>query len=91
MFGILMDWIKDIKYPIECKHCDFKSYSGMAILFHIKGNHGHKPTKRDIRFVLKYDILPRLIKFVVACVLIPPIFIIKFIFCFLGMIGEDIL
>lgn len=91
MFGTLIDWIKDIKDKIFCRTCNYKTFFAIGMIHHLKKEHNTKPTKNDLRFLLKYNFITRLFKFLVACVLIPPIFILKFTFCFLGMIGEDIL
>ena len=80
MLATLLDLITDLKYPIKCKHCDFKTNSAFAILFHIR-NHNHKPTMRDLRFVLKYCLVSRILKALLACVVFIPLLIFKII-CF---------
>ena len=91
MLGTLFDWVKDLKEKIECKKCNYKSLFTIGMLHHLSKCYGIKPTKRDLRFLLKYNFITRLIKFLVACVLIPPLFILKLVCCLLGMLGEEVL
>ena len=91
MLGTLCDWSKDLFWKIECRKCNYKSLFAICLLRHLKKCYGIKPTKRDKIFLLKYNFVSRLLKCLVACVLIPPIFILKLVCCFLGMLGEDIL
>ena len=91
MLGILIDWSKDLLWKIKCKKCNYKSLFAIKILTHWSKCYDIKPRKKDIKFLLKYNFATRLIKFLIACVLIPPIFILKLVCCLLGMLGEDIL
>ena len=90
MLGTLLSLIKDLKYPLECKHCDFKTNSALAILFHIR-NHGHKPTMNDIKFVLKYCLVSRIIKTIFACLLFIPLLLVKIICYPFWFIFENLL
>jgi hypothetical protein len=92
MVEILKDWIKGIKEKMFCRNCNnYTTFFAIGIIYHLKKVHNSKPTKDDLKLLLGHNCIARLFKFLVACVLIPPIFILKHIFCFLGMIGEDIL
>ena len=91
MLGTLFDWIRGIKDKIFCRSCDYKTFFAIGIIWHLKKCHSTKPTKRDLKFLLKYNFISRLVKFLVACILIPPIFILKLICYLLGMLGEEIL
>lgn len=88
MLGILFDWIRDIKDRIFCRTCDYRSLFAIGIIWHLKKWHNTKPTKRDLRFLLKYNFITRLVKFLVACVLIPPLFILKLVCYFFEILGE---
>jgi len=88
MLGTLLDWVKDVKWKLECKHCRYKSLFAICFIRHLLKCHNIKPTKKDIKILLKYSFLIRLLKCVVACVLIPPLFILKFVFIFIGDLGE---
>ena len=90
MLGTLLDLITDLKYPIECKHCSFKTNSALAILFHIR-NHDHKPTIRDLKFVLKYCLVSRIIKTILACVIFVPLLLVKIVCYPFWFIFENIL
>ena len=90
MLGTLLDLITDLKYPIECKHCSFKTNSALAILFHIR-NHDHKPTIRDLKFVLKYCLVSRIIKTILACVVFVPLLLVKIVCYPFWFIFENIL
>lgn len=88
MLGTLFDWIRDFKEKIGCKKCNYKSLFAIGILRHLAKCYGIKPTKRDLRFLLKYNFVSRFIKFLVACVLIPPLFILKLVCYLLGEFSE---
>lgn len=90
MLGTLLDLITDLKYPIKCKHCDFKTNSALAILFHIR-NHDHKPTTRDFKFVLKYCLVSRIIKTIIACAIFVPLLLVKIICYPFWFIFENLL
>ena len=90
MLGALISLIKDLKYPIECRHCDFKTQSALAMLFHIR-SHNHKPTRRDIRFALKYCLVSRIIRMLVFLVICIPLIILKIICYPFWFIFENIL
>lgn len=90
LLGKLVDYIKDMKDRIECRHCDFKTHNGLKMLYHIKHKHQHTPTKRDWKFALKYGIVARTIRCLLACVLIPPLFIIKCV-CYIFIILDEII
>ena len=85
MLGILFDWIKDFPEKIGCKNCNYKSLFAIGMLHHLLKCHNIKATKRDLRFLLKYNFASRFFRFLVACVLIPPLFILKLV-C--GLLGE---
>lgn len=85
MLGTLHDWIKDFPEKIECKNCNYKSLFAIGMLHHLLKCHNIKANKRDLRFLLKYNFASRFFRFLVACVLIPPLFILKLV-C--GLLGE---
>lgn len=88
MFGTLIDWVRSIGDKIFCRNCDYKTLFSIGMVWHLKKWHNIKPTKKDLKFLLKYSFLIRLIKFIIACVLIPPLFIIKCVFYYLGLLGD---
>lgn len=88
MLGTLWDWIKDFPEKIECKNCNYKSLFAIGMLHHLLKCHNIKATKRDLRFLLKYNFASRFFRFLAACVLIPPLFILKLVCCLLGEFSE---
>ena len=56
---------------MKCKYCDFEARIGTIILLHCIIKHKFKPTKKDIKFVLRYG--------VIATTLCNILFIIRFI------------
>ena len=90
MLGTLFDWIRYIKEKLCCRTCNYKSLFAVSLIYHLKKAHNIKLTKKDLRFLLKYNFVTRLIKMLIACVLIPPLFIIKLI-CYLFIILDEIL
>lgn len=53
--------MKYIWVPIECKSCDFKSQSAIKMIHHLIKMEKVKPTKRDIKFLLKHSIPAKII------------------------------
>ena len=90
MLRTLFDWIRCIKEKLCCRTCNYKSLFAVSLIYHLKKAHNIKLTKKDLRFLLKYNFVTRLIKMLIACVLIPPLFIIKLI-CYLFIILDEIL
>lgn len=90
MLGTLFDWVRDLGWKISCKRCNYKSLFAIGILRHLSKCYGIKPNKKDLCFLLKYNFITRLIKMLVACVLIPPLSIIKLI-CYLFIILDEII
>ena len=90
MLRTLFDWIRYIKEKLCCRTCNYKSLFAVSLIYHLKKAHNIKLTKKDLRFLLKYNFVTRLIKMLIACVLIPPLFIIKLI-CYLFIILDEIL
>lgn len=90
MLRTLFDWIRYIKEKLCCRTCNYKSLFAVSLIYHLKKAHNIKLTKKDLRFLLKYNFVTRFIKMLVACVLIPPLFIIKLI-CYLFIILDEIL
>ena len=88
MLGTLFDWVKDIKDTIFCRTCKYKSPFAISLIYHLKKAHNTKLTKKDLRFLLKYNFITRLVKFLVACVLIPPLFVLKLVCYLLGEFSE---
>lgn len=90
MLGTLFDWVKDIKEILFCRTCNYKSPFAIGLIHHLKKAHNIKPTKNDLRFLLRYNFIARLVKMLVACVLIPPLFILKLI-CYFFVILDEII
>lgn len=90
MLRALFDWVRYIKEKLCCRTCNYKSLFAVSLIYHLKKAHNIKLTKKNLRFLLKYNFITRFIKMLVACVLIPPLFIIKLI-CYLFIILDEIL
>ena len=78
LIATIWKWVTEIKYKIRCKHCKFASHSAWAVLFHIR-NHDHTPTWRDLWFVLKYNLVTRIGKLLLGCVLLVPLIVLKLV------------
>ena len=90
MLSKLYYTIKDTFILLYCKHCNFKSLFAIAIIWHLMKEHKSKPTKRDWKFLAKYNLLTRLIKTALAIVVFVPLFALKLI-CIPFIILDDIL
>lgn len=90
MLSTLYYIIKDTFFSIHCRQCKFKSVFAIAIIWHLMKEHKVKITKKDWRFLAKYNLLTRLIKSVLAIVVFVPLFIIK-VLCIPFVWLDDIL
>jgi hypothetical protein len=90
LLGTLFDWVRDVKSRIFCRSCEYKTYFALGVIKHLKKCHNSKPTKKDLKFLLKYNFVTRLVKCLVACVLIPPLFLLKLICYVFEIIGNII-
>lgn len=79
MLSTLYYTIKDTFFSIHCKHCKFKSLFAIAFIWHLMKDHKFKLTKKDWKFLVKYNLLTRLIKSALAIVVFVPLFILKVI------------
>lgn len=64
--------LRDTFYKFNCKQCKFKSVFAMAMLWHLFREHKLKPTKKDLRFLLRYSLLTRLLMSAIAL----PLFVV---------------
>ena len=73
MIGFLWNSIlRDTFFKMNCKQCKFKSIFAVAMLWHLFQKHRVKPTKKDLRFCLRYNLLTRLLMSAVAL----PLFVV---------------
>lgn len=83
MLAFLWSIIRDTFEKFSCKLCDkknkMKSMLAVKMLWHLYKEHGQKPTKKDIKFLLRYNLVTRLILSLVAIVLFIPLFVLKFV------------
>lgn len=64
--------LRDTFFKMHCKQCEFKSMFAIAILRHLLQEHNIKPTKKDLHFLLRYNLLTRLLLSAVAL----PLFVV---------------
>lgn len=80
MLAFLWSIIRDTFGKLNCKLCkNIETVFAVRLLWHLHKVHGTKPTKRDIKFLLRYNLLSRLLLSAVAITLFIPLFIIKII------------
>ena len=80
MLAFLWSIIRDTFGKLNCKLCkNMKTVFAVRLLWHLHKEHGLKPTKSDIRFLLRYNLLSRLLFSAVAIALFIPLFIIKIV------------
>lgn len=58
--------LRDTFFKLNCKQCKFNSVFAVAMLWHLRQKHKVKPTKKDLRFLLRYNLLTRLLLSAVA-------------------------
>jgi hypothetical protein len=71
--------IKDIFEPIQCKTCKSKHYTAIGMVWHLWRKHNIKVTKRDLKFLAKYNLITRLVIGVLCAVFFVPLFVLKFV------------
>ena len=80
MLAFLWSIIRDTFEKFNCKLCkNIKSIFAVRMLWHLYKKHGLKPTKKDIKFLLRYNLLSRLLLSAVAVALFVPLFVIKIV------------
>lgn len=55
--------------PLMCNKCRFESYSSLAMLWHIYRVHNLKPTKNDIKNLIKYNAFFKFNMFLISLLL----------------------
>jgi hypothetical protein len=83
MLAFLWSIIRDTFEKFCCKLCDKKnkmeSMFAVKMLWHLYKEHGQKPTKKDIKFLLRYNLVTRLLFSLVAIIWFIPLFVLKFV------------
>lgn len=83
MLAFLWSIIRDTFGKLSCKLCDkknkMKSVFATRLLWHLWKEHKVKPTKKDIKFLLRYNLVTRLFFSFVAIILFVPLFVLKFV------------
>ena len=88
MLGTLFDWVRDIKDRIFCRTCDYRTLFAISMIWHLKKYPNVYLTKKDLKLLLKHNFLIRVVKLLVACVLIPPLFVLKLVCYFFEILGK---
>lgn len=79
MLRFLCDKIKETVYKLYCKQCNSVHYTAIGIVRHLHREHNIKLTKRDFRFLLRYNLITRLFMCLVSSILFVLLFLIKII------------
>ena len=83
MLAFLWSVIRDTFGKLNCKLCDkkskIKSVFATRLLWHLWKEHKVKPTKKDIKFLLRYNLVTRLFFSLVAIIWFVPLFILKIV------------
>lgn len=83
MLAFLWSIIRDTFGKLSCKLCDkkskMKSIFATRLLWHLWRVHKLKPTKKDIKFLLRYNLASRLFYSLMAIILFVPLFVLKFV------------
>lgn len=80
MIGSLLSVIQRSWDTPQCKFCNKKLYTVLHYLLHFKKEIvNFKPTKKDLRFILKYNIFARFVKIVFCSLVLGIIILLKII------------
>jgi hypothetical protein len=77
LLATLWNSIKDIFEPIYCKTCNSKHYTAIGMVWHLWRKHNIKITRRDLKFLAKYNLIRRLIIGVLCAVFFIPLLVLK--------------
>ena len=61
----------------SCKRCNFSTYSVIKIVRHLSKEYNIKLTKRDIKFILRYNVITRTILFLFILPIVAIIIILR--------------
>ena len=79
LLATMWDSIKDIFKPIHCKTCKKEYYTAIGMVWHLWRKHGIKITRRDLKFLAKYNLITRLIVGVLCAVFFIPLLVLKLV------------
>lgn len=79
LLATLWSNIRDIFDPIHCKTCKKKSYTAIGMIWHLWRKHNIKITRRDFKFLAKYNLLTRLIVGGLCVIFFIPLFVLKMV------------
>jgi hypothetical protein len=71
--------IKNIFDAMYCNTCKSKHYTAIGMVWHLWRKHGNKITKRDLKFLAKYNLITRLIIGVLCAAFFIPLFALKLV------------
>jgi hypothetical protein len=77
LLATMWNSIKSIFKPMYCKTCNSKHYTAIGIVWHLWRKHGIKITRRDLKFLTKYNLITRLIIGVLCAVFFVPLLVLK--------------
>jgi hypothetical protein len=79
MLALLWSVIRDTFAKFFCKSCKKKSMFAVEMVRHLHREHGQKLTKKDVKFLLRYNLLTRMLLSLVAIVLFIPLLVLKLV------------
>lgn len=79
MLAFLWSIIRDTFCKFNCKLCKKKSMFAVEMVRHLHREHGQKLTKKDVKFLLRYNFLTRILFSLVAIIWFIPLLVLKFI------------
>ena len=77
LLATILNSIKDMFRPMYCKTCNSKHYTAIGMVWHLWKKHSIKITRRDLRFLAKYNLITRLIIGVLCVVFFIPLLALK--------------
>ena len=89
MLAFLWSIIHDTFGKLSCKLCkNIKTIFAVRLLWHLHKEHRIKPTKKDFKFLLRYNLITRLLISMVAIMLFIPLFVLKLVLVPLYYLNE---
>ena len=79
LLATLWGSIKNIFEPMHCKTCKSKHYTAVGMVWHLRKKHNVKMTRRDLKCLVLYNLITRLVIGVLCAVFFIPLLVLKFV------------
>ena len=79
MLAFMWSIIRDTFCKFHCKLCKKKSMFAVEMVWHLHKEHGQKLTKKGAKFLLRYNLLTRILFSLIAIICFIPLLVLKLV------------